>query len=204
MKSGFLAHDQNWTFQFCYHVCTLNLHTNPPPITVSFKKKREKKIDHQTRDTIMQVFTQSKVLPNEQFSRAKINIPQCNIMGLGEISVSLFAWKVMTEVSPDSHQRGACIMNALKLLYCQQNLRMHSMSQGGINHPALTWIKSEVQHHCHVNPDESLRSLLLYFPIRSGGVLYQACLRSVQSPVDNTYRLPYSRRLSMQSELRLD
>lgn len=153
----------------------------------------------------MQVFTRSKVLPNEQFSRAKINIPQCNIIGLREISVSLVVCmknddRGFSRQSPE----GACIMNALKVLYCQQNLRMHSMSQGGINHPAFTWIKSEVQHHCHVNHDESSRSLLLYFPIHSGGVLYQVCLRSVQSPVDNTYRLPYSRRLSMQSELRLD
>lgn len=156
-------------------------------------------------DTIMQVFTQSKVLLNDRCSRAKINTPQYNISNLVDISVSLMVcMKNDNQCFSRQSPEGVCIINALKVLYYQQNLRMHPTSRGDRNCPALTWIESEVQRHCPVNHDESSRSLLLYFPIHSGGVLYQVCLHSVRYLVDNTYRSPYSRRLSMQSELRLD
>ncbi len=67
----------------------------------------------------------------------------------------------------------ACILNALMVLYFMQNLRMHSVSQGDVNCPALTWIKSKVQHHSPVNHDESSRFLLLYFPCKDNTMLYR-------------------------------
>ena len=62
---------------------------------------------------------------------------------------------------------GLCILNTLKMLYSQLNLRVHSMLH--CRSLALTWDK--VQHCCLVNLDESSGDLLLCFPCKNNKML---------------------------------
>lgn len=97
-----------------------------------FQKKGKKTPSLTMRpDTIMQVFTQSKVLLNDKCSRAKINTPQYNIINLVDISVSLMVcMKNDNQCFSRQSPEGVCIMNALKVLYYQQKLRMHPHISG--------------------------------------------------------------------------